>query len=76
MMTPEPTTVSNRRCGFALLIFMAWIDTTVGETRSKRTVRGSVQVAAEAGEAKKMIEASTSHGRMPGDHTPGAYRQR
>jgi hypothetical protein len=32
--TPEPTIVSNRRWGFALLIFIAWIDTTAGETRS------------------------------------------
>ena len=30
--TPEPTIVSKRRCGFALLILVAWIDTTAGET--------------------------------------------
>jgi len=32
MTTPEPTSVSKRRWGFALLIFVAWIDTTAGET--------------------------------------------
>ncbi len=34
MMTPEPTTFSKRRSGFDLLILVAWIATTDGETRS------------------------------------------
>src|SRR5688572_31878818 len=69
MMTPEPTTVSNRRCGLALLIFMAWIETTLGETRSKTTVSGSVHdsAAAAAGATSRVTSASQS--RMTVDHT-------
>ena len=46
--TPEPTTVSNRRCGLALLIFTPWIDTTDGETRSKTWLGGSEHGCAAA----------------------------
>src|SRR6185503_14846991 len=72
MMTPEPTMVSNRRCGFALLIFMAWIATTLGETRSKTTVSGSEHdsAAAVAGPIRRVTSAS--QGRMTVDHTPRA----
>src|SRR5512145_2024996 len=48
MMTPEPPIVSNRRWGLALLILVAWIVTTVGDRRSKRTVNGSAHVSANA----------------------------
>src|SRR5512145_2853085 len=48
MMTPEPPIVSNRRWGLALLILVAWIVTTEGDRRSKRTVNGSVHVSANA----------------------------
>ena len=48
MTTPDPTTVSNRRWGFALLILVAWIDTTAGDTRSKSVASDSVQGCAMA----------------------------
>ena len=51
MMTPEPTIVSNRRWGLALLILVAWIETTAGDTRSNSTASDSVHgwASAEAG---------------------------
>ena len=50
MTTPEPTTVSNRRCGLALLILVTWIDTTLGETRSYSDASDSVHACcAKAG---------------------------
>ena len=42
MSTPEPITVSKRRCGLALLILVTWMDTTLGETRSKTEAIDSV----------------------------------
>src|ERR671923_1397073 len=69
MMTPEPTTVSNRRCGFALLIFMAWMATTLGETRSKTTVSGSLHDSAAATAGATSSVSRTSQSRMTLDHT-------
>src|SRR5438046_1298860 len=70
MMTPEPTTVSNRRWGLALLIFIDWIDTTDGETRSNSMVRDSVHGWADAPAGTSSARASATQRRMDPDDTP------
>src|SRR5438270_1758251 len=70
MMTPEPTTVSKRRWGLALLIFIDWIDTTAGETRSNSMVRDSVHGWADAPVGTSSARASATRKRMDPDHTP------
>jgi hypothetical protein len=62
MMTPEPTIVSKRRVGLILLIFIAWIDTTAGDTRSNSTASGSTQgcAAVARGDRSSSATARTS----------------
>ena len=64
MITPEPTIVSKRRCGFALLIFIAWIETTAGETRSKTTASGSAHDCAAATVGRRSVASSASPSRI------------
>ena len=63
MIRPEPTIVSKRRCGRALLIFIAWMETTAGETRSKSWGSGSVHgwAPATAG-ASSRVRTSVDRG--------------
>src|SRR5512132_2238525 len=70
MITPEPTTVSNRRCGLVLLIFIDWMDTTEGEMRSKSTASESVQGSAYAAPGRSRATTNASQGRMSPDDTP------
>ena len=64
MMTPEPTIVSKRRCGLALLIFIAWIETTAGEVRSKTTASGSAQGSAPAAVARTSVASTARPSRI------------
>ncbi len=64
MITPEPTIVSKRRCGFALLIFIAWIDTTAGEVRSNTAASGSAQGSAAAAVAMKSVASTARPSRI------------
>ena len=61
MMRPEPTIVSNRRCGRILLIFIAWMDTTAGDTRSNSAVNDSVQVCAPATAGSRTSASASIH---------------
>src|SRR5678815_719017 len=60
MTKPDPTIVSKRRSGLALLIFMAWMDTTAGETRSNRTGSGSAQGSAAWTAIGASVKSATS----------------
>ncbi len=70
MTTPDPTTVSNRRWGLTLLILVTWIDTTLGETRSKRTAIDSVQACCAKTVCGIAIKKSNARTRIAVDHTP------
>ena len=72
MRTPEPTTVSNRRCGLALLILVTWIETTLGETRSKSAVSGSVHGCCANAVWGIAISRKSTSARIREDDTPVA----
>jgi hypothetical protein len=67
----EPTTVSNLRWGLALLILVAWIDTTLGETaleQRHQRLGACLLAAAVCGTASSRMSTST---RITQDDTGG-----